>query len=198
MVLDLGCGNGRLLLALEEKNIYYTGVDFSENLISQAKKRFPKGQFTVADLTDEKPWQDLGKEKFNKVFLIAVLHHFPTLELQKKLVKRIKTVLKKDGQLFLTVWNLYQIRFWPDHLKQFWKKITSGMQFQWLWIPYRLSDGREIKREINRFCYAFTKKELNALITKEGLKLEKIYYSKRGEETNWIKGFNLCLIARKC
>ncbi|MFH1192254.1 MAG: class I SAM-dependent methyltransferase [bacterium] len=33
-ILDIGCGNGRLLQALENRGIEYVGVDNSRNLIS--------------------------------------------------------------------------------------------------------------------------------------------------------------------
>ncbi len=44
-ILDLGCGNGRLLGALQEKKINYTGVDFSGELIKRAIENFPNGNF---------------------------------------------------------------------------------------------------------------------------------------------------------
>ena len=38
-VLDIGCGNGRLYHVLKEKQIIYTGLDLSEELIKIAKDR---------------------------------------------------------------------------------------------------------------------------------------------------------------
>ncbi len=40
-VLDLGCGNGRLLNVLQNKNIDYIGVDNSENLLLNAQNAYP-------------------------------------------------------------------------------------------------------------------------------------------------------------
>jgi len=40
-VLDVGCGNGRLLRALTGKSIEYLGVDSSSELIEMARKNFP-------------------------------------------------------------------------------------------------------------------------------------------------------------
>jgi len=38
-VLDIGCGNGRLLDIIDKKNVQYTGVDSSESLIEIAKRQ---------------------------------------------------------------------------------------------------------------------------------------------------------------
>ena len=38
-ILDLGCGNGRLLEFFKDKKVDYIGTDFSEKLIEIAKKR---------------------------------------------------------------------------------------------------------------------------------------------------------------
>jgi len=196
-VLDLGCGNGRIFSALKKKSVGYVGVDFSESLIAQARKRFPKVKFILADLTKNGIWQELEKEKFDKVFLIAVLHHFPTSFLQKKLLRRINRALKKEGMLFLTVWNLYQIKFWKKHLEQLPKKVVSGFKFKWLWVPYRLQDGRGTTKGVNRFCYGFGKKELEKLLKEQGFKVKKIYYSQKGKKKSWLLGSNLCVEARK-
>lgn len=48
-VVDVACGNGRLLHMLTEKNSFYGyGVDISEKMIEQAKKLNPTMNFYVA------------------------------------------------------------------------------------------------------------------------------------------------------
>jgi len=41
-ILDLGCGNGRLLNFLKNKKIEYIGVDNSEKLLLEAQKQYPE------------------------------------------------------------------------------------------------------------------------------------------------------------
>lgn len=48
-ILDLGCGNGHTLKHL--KGRCKLGVDFSENLIAEAKKNDPHSDYSVADVT---------------------------------------------------------------------------------------------------------------------------------------------------
>lgn len=49
-VLDLGCGEGSFTHKLFEKYGSVTGVDYSEELLRVARKKFPKIIFVVADL----------------------------------------------------------------------------------------------------------------------------------------------------
>jgi SAM-dependent methyltransferase len=49
-VLDLGCGIGDLLAALEPS--YGVGVDFSTNMIEEARQRYPHLEFCVGDIED--------------------------------------------------------------------------------------------------------------------------------------------------
>ena len=51
-MLDLGCGTGNLLPFLK-KNINYTGVDYSQDYINYAKKKFPSRKFICSSVTDE-------------------------------------------------------------------------------------------------------------------------------------------------
>ena len=50
-ILELGCGTGQLLNALSPS--YGVGVDLSSNMVSIAKKNYPKIEFIQGDLEDE-------------------------------------------------------------------------------------------------------------------------------------------------
>jgi len=45
----LGCGNGRLYNTIVSEKIDYIGIDFSEELIKIARKKYHEGEFMVAD-----------------------------------------------------------------------------------------------------------------------------------------------------
>ncbi|HCW31121.1 TPA: hypothetical protein DGD59_00140, partial [Candidatus Collierbacteria bacterium] len=51
-VLDVGCGNGRLLLGLPEKT-KYTGLDISKELLKEAERAHPEHKFYETDITKE-------------------------------------------------------------------------------------------------------------------------------------------------
>lgn len=52
-LIDIGCGNGNLLkyLKLNDLNVNYTGVDFSEPLITAAKQLHPNDNFIIDDVS---------------------------------------------------------------------------------------------------------------------------------------------------
>ncbi len=98
-LLDLGCGNGRLYKMVKDLGVLYTGIDLSEDLVKKAQESFPGINFITGSALDL-PFDD---NSFDKVISIAVLHHIPSLELRKRFFKEAYRVLKKDGQLILTV-----------------------------------------------------------------------------------------------
>ena len=82
-ILDVGCGNGRLLEAFGDKKVSYLGVDNSEKLINLArenqKSKIKNRKFLVGDILD------LGKipeVNFDYVFSIALFHHLPGNDLR--------------------------------------------------------------------------------------------------------------------
>jgi SAM-dependent methyltransferase len=86
-VLDYGCGKGDLYQFLKDRSISvdYTGFDINENLISLAKRKYPRTDFRVFDIEAEEL-----DEGFDYILLCGVFN----LKL-KDLDKTIKSVLKK-------------------------------------------------------------------------------------------------------
>lgn len=148
-VLDLGCGNGRLLKFLDEHGYQnYLGVDHSEELLKEAKKKHGENSFLCADISD---LPDL--ESVDAIFAIASFHHIPPQD-QLKTLEAWKKLLNKEGKLYMTNWNLYQPRF----LKA-WCYFPRP-SFRGLLIPWR--------KKVYRYYYAFSQRRLNRLLKKAG------------------------------
>lgn len=180
-VLDLGCGNGRLI-ELFDKDIDYLGVDQSQKLIEAAKKRFPSGKFFVADALNL-PF----KKKFDVIFSIAFFHHIPSQDLRLKILKDCYSFLAPKGIFICLVWNLFQPRLiWKYNLG----KIIFG--FKNVLIPFKIKE-----QKIKRYYYAFTKGELKRFFKKTGFKIIKCYYVRKGRLASRLNGYNLILIAKK-
>ena len=129
-VLDLGCGNGRLYKIFENRNVDYTGVDFSENLIQKDIEKYGN-HFKTADILS----LPFSEENFDSVWAIAVLHHIPTTELRKRVLGEIKRVLRPNGRVIATYWKI----------KSFFRKDIF-IPFHGKKRYYHVFSKREIKR----------------------------------------------------
>jgi len=181
-ILDLGCGNGRFLEFFRNKNIEYIGVDSSEKLIEIAKKKYPDFQFLVADALS----LPFLENSFDKIFSISVFHHIPSKELRLQFLKEIKRTLKPRGILILTVWNLWQKRYFLPILKFIILKLffRSKLDFKDIFLPWG--------KKIDRYFHCFTKKELEELIREVNLKIKN-----SGEIKSQSGRHHLYLIAQK-
>jgi len=92
-VLDAGCGYGRIANWFEDKN--YTGTDFVEEFIREARKRNPTKEFLLSDLS-KLPFRD---KEFDWGLLISVkvvIRSDPNGEKKwKKVEKELKRVCKR-------------------------------------------------------------------------------------------------------
>jgi len=188
-VLDVGCGNGRLLGALENKQIDYIGIDNSLKLIDEAKKRFPRGNFQVADALN----LPFPENYFDKIYSIAVLHHIPSKEFRLRVLEEIKRVLKPKGLLILTVWNLWQRKTaWKSFFNKAFLKILgkTKLDFKDIFYPWKDKSGIIVTQ---RYFHLFTKRELKKLAKKAAFKVKETGILRRPES----KDNNIYLIAEK-
>lgn len=185
-VLDVGCGNGRLLNLIQDKKVSYVGLDVSPRLIKIAEQAFPGYQFIVGDVLN----LSFTDNSFDKVFAMALLHQVPSKKLRLKALSEIQRVLKKDGLFFLTVWNLWQKRYFKYVIKNIFKKIAflSKLDFKDALIPWK----KDSQSTVWRYYHAFTLKELVKLTQASGFEIIKADYTVRGS----LKP-NLFLIAKK-
>ncbi len=183
-ILDIGCGNGRILDLFGSKNIRYTGIDSSKELIEIAKKyRGDRGRFLHANALSL-PFED---KSFDTVFSIAVLHHIPSKKFRNTFMSETYRVLKPRGTFIFTTWNILQWRFFKVHTIHILKKLVgrSDMDFG----DTILSFG-QLKRE--RYVHAFTKGSIKRLLKKHKFTVSSIEKVKRKS------GYaNLVIIAKK-
>ncbi|HOX95777.1 MAG TPA: class I SAM-dependent methyltransferase [Candidatus Woesebacteria bacterium] len=155
-ILDVGCGNGRLLLGLP-KNIKYTGLDISRELIKEAEKAHPDQKFLETDITKETIWKHLPQ--YDYIACVAVLHHLPTKKDQLFVLEQIKKHLKPKGRILITVWNLWQTKYLRYHFDL----RTKLQNTHFVYIPFQ---GKP------RFCFAFTRPYLQRLLRQAKLKIK--------------------------
>lgn len=182
-ILDLGCGNGRLIEIFKGKAIEYVGLDNSERLIMAAKEKYPIQDFQVFDGFNI-PFAD---NYFDIIYCIAVLHHIPSKHLRGEFIKEAARVLKPGGKLILTVWYFWQKKsYWRLFFKFTLKKLIgkSEMDFFDIKQPWF--------KKAERYFHLFRKNELRNLFEETGFKIEQLNIFSRGSENK-----NFLVIVKK-
>jgi SAM-dependent methyltransferase len=112
-VLDIGCGNGRLVLALRERfgeRFEYLGVDSSAALLGIARELYGDRslRFERCDFVSEDPERALPGGEHELVALFGVLHHVPGEDARRALLKAAARRVARGGLLALTLFRLDQ------------------------------------------------------------------------------------------
>jgi SAM-dependent methyltransferase len=114
-VLDVGCGNARFGAFLADRlpasrlppgEIHYCGIDSSPQLISRASERalpFTDVEFRRMDFVET--GSDLPKGPFSLIGLFGILHHVPSHDRRRNLLRRLGERLAPGGILALTTWQ---------------------------------------------------------------------------------------------
>lgn len=171
-VLDVGCGNGRLLKIFKKKKIEYLGVDQNSGLIKRACQRYPDHRFVQGDILD---LGKLAEHNFDYVVCLAVLHHLPGKSLRIKALGQLKNKVSPGGKIILSVWNLWSQKKFKKLIFIFFAlKLIKKHRMDFGDILFDWKRGQRSKR----YYHAFTKHELESIIKKADLKLEKLYKDK--------------------
>jgi SAM-dependent methyltransferase len=98
-VVDLGCGTGRQTLKMAELGADVTGVDFSDGMLAQARRKSAGRhvQFIRHDLETPLPFEEAT---FDRVVSCLVLDHIRNLG---HFFSEVKRICKPDGSTVLSV-----------------------------------------------------------------------------------------------
>lgn len=102
-ILDLGCGNGRSTQIISEVSDNTLGIDFSERLIRQAKRKFIGKKNIFVCLRDA----ELMRFKENSFDSIVMLWNtfgnlYPSRD---NILEKAKRILKKEGTIFISCFS---------------------------------------------------------------------------------------------
>lgn len=103
-LLDLATGNGRNLVPFLEKNIVCIGIDFSKNMIKEAKKFLEKKKMktnlVIADIT-KLPFKN---DSFKAILAVAIIHHLETREKRLQALHEIRRI-SDNSKILISVWK---------------------------------------------------------------------------------------------
>ena len=173
LVLDVGCGNGRIFPLVTQNGGKYLGFDISENLIKIAQTKYGEKYFFVADLLRINNSSHSGLSsiptgfwsrprlrrsppqndnfKFDLVYCLAILHHIPSSELRLQALQNIKSLLKPNAILILSVWNLWQKKYLKYVLREFFFKLIGKSKLDWgdCYVPYKIQKSKFKSQNFN-------------------------------------------------
>lgn len=96
-ILDVGCGCAKNCAYINKfKGFYCIGIDLSDNMLKEAKKRNPSCEVMKMDMTELK----FRNESFDGIVSNCSMIHIPK-ELVDKTLNGFKRILKKNGRLLL-------------------------------------------------------------------------------------------------
>ena len=101
-IIDLGCGDGRLLEELNKFGHDVAGVDINQKAITTLEQKNIKA--TQADLEKKLP---LKNNQYDVVLLLDTLEHLVN---QDGILKECNKILKPDGKLIISYPNHFDIR----------------------------------------------------------------------------------------
>jgi ubiquinone/menaquinone biosynthesis C-methylase UbiE len=109
-VLDVACGNGRLLRMLSKKaQIHAYGIDVSEEMITSAQSCQSDAVFRVSP-ADQMSFED---GSFDYVTVCCAFHHFMKPD---AFMKEAHRVLKREGELVIAELSPAAVIRWIDNL----------------------------------------------------------------------------------
>jgi SAM-dependent methyltransferase len=151
-LLELGCGDGRLLAELS-RDFNVTGIDISEYAVARARQRMPGANLVVGDIADCDP-----HAHFDVVVAFNVLEH---LRDPRALMMRVGEMLSEGGRFMFAVPNkhgtlgsaLVKLMNRMDHTH-----ISTYSRERWLEIAQEL--GFEQIRVLNATWFGPTASDL--------------------------------------
>ena len=194
-IVDLGCGNGRLIKFLDQyflgQKYNYVGIDNSSGLLSHANKAHPQKVFLPGDQLS----LPLADNQADIIFNIAAFHHIPSTSLRLESLYEMSRILKPNGLLVITVWNLWQWKYWKANLFAWLRALITFGDFAIndLFISWKNPSG---KTASNRYYHSFLPTEINHLVKKAGFTIIENFAVKKGQKVAFLKSFNYIIIAR--
>lgn len=190
-LLDVGCGDGRLLFELDKKfkNKKLAGIDYSARSIAFAKAFNPNIKFLVGNITKD----PLTEEKYDAVTLIEVLEHIAPESAPGFLVK-LAGYLKPGGMLLLTVPSK-NIPLNAKHYRHFGTKdllaaLEPYFEVREFHFLNKISPlEKVIRRILDNRLFALKQKNVTAFLYK--FYKEKLLAASEGDAKR------ICVVARK-
>ncbi len=153
-VLDIGCGNGRSTAILQEISDEVVGIDFSERLLDQARKRL-SGKSNVRFYLEDAKSTHFEDSTFD--YVVMLWNTFGNLySARDRVLCEAKRLLRPTGKIFLSVLSDRVIPEYMEMLRNN-KLVVEHQDENYIFLREGLISER------------FSKQKLEAILSKAGL-----------------------------
>ncbi len=197
-ILDLGCGNGRLLEFLQvhlSQSFDYLGLDSSKQLLSLARAKYSQQDFQHFDLLEK--YLAIGKiilptsKKFDLIVLFGLTHHLSSSALRRQLLFDLRKSLSDGGFLIVSNWQFARERERFDKNILTGQKVWQSRQLSWL-AKIKLTflllglekndyllDWRQGQQagQVFRYCHFLAEEEMLELTAASGWRIATSFFA---------------------
>jgi len=150
-VLDVGCGQGDFCPFAKTKNLLYTGLDISGEMIQKAKQKFPMANFVQWDFVSNPI-----EEKFDYVmalgtFSLKVENQYEYIE--KALIQCFVNCKKAVAATILT--TVSDVKYESDESKLFYYDPAKLFAIASNITPYLIFNTATLPCEVTLYMYRF-------------------------------------------
>lgn len=112
-LLDVGVGGGRTTPLLSARAKRYLGIDYSEAMVAECRKRFPDLEFMVADATN---LQRIADASFDiAIFSFNGIDYIPSDEARIECLRELARVTRANGHVIISSHNARALGSFPDY-----------------------------------------------------------------------------------
>ena len=185
--LDLGCGSGALASAWVQaaRTGSYLGVDFSPALLAEARRGLSQVlpnlsvEFTSVNLFDPHWQTNFTRQSFDGILAFAVLHHLPGMQLRRRILLQVNSLLAPRGMFIHSNW---QFQHSPRLMARRLPWETIGLSDQDVEQGDTLLDWRHTlpgdPQQIGlRYVHLFSREELADLAQQSGFEIAQEFES---------------------
>ncbi len=205
-ILDVGCGTGIYLVGLKKKGFDVEGLDLSESMLKEVKKKDSKIKLYNQNMSSFK----ISKKYDSILCLSSTLAALPNFSLIKKTLKNIFNHLTPDGIFILDLPNhSVEIKESNNIKKDISGKIPGGKanftflstkkgdKWKQIWSGEIIKKGKKTKFKEFWDELIYSPKELENYLKKIGFTILKMYGSINGEKFDKNKSWHRVYLLKK-